>query len=227
MFSSKITLCVLKNSILLQLLAVIHNFVFMSFVLKWPGKYKLVKRGVFFRDTRFLVRGPDNEIMIRPENRLKRSELIIKGKGNRISIGPHCILNNTELWIEDDNGVIDIGDKTTIEGAHIAATEGKKIIIGKDCMFSSGIQIRNGDSHSIVDLNTGERINEAQDIIIGNHVWIGSDVKILKGARIADNAVIGSGSIVTGEIEENSVYAGIPAQKIRSNIQWNRRRDKN
>lgn len=227
MLISKIKRIVLKNRILLRFFAVMHNLVFMSFMLKWPGEYKLIKKGVFFRNTRCLVKGPFNEIVFMPVNRLTNCMLFIKGKGCNVSIGLHCILNNTELWIEGDNGVISIGDNTTIEGAHIASTEGKKIIIGKDCMFSSGIQIRNGDSHSILDLTSGERINEAQDIIIGNHVWIGSDVKILKGVKIGDNTVIGIGSIVTGEIEENSVYAGVPAKKIRSNVQWNRNRDKN
>lgn len=73
--------------------------------------------------------------------------LNIRGNNCSITISKHCILNNLELWIEDDGSIINIGEYTTIEGGHIASTEEMSISIGKDCMFSHNIEIRNGDSH--------------------------------------------------------------------------------
>ena len=45
-----------------------------------------------------------------------------------------------------------MGKDFTMEGGHIASTEGEKIVIGNDCMFSNDIEIRNGDSHTIIDI---------------------------------------------------------------------------
>ncbi|MBP2659028.1 MAG: hypothetical protein H6Q69_2060 [Firmicutes bacterium] len=44
-------------------------------------------------------------------------------------------------------------------------------------MFSHDVHIRNGDSHSIIDLQTKKRINFSKDIIIGDHVWIAAYAK--------------------------------------------------
>jgi acetyltransferase-like isoleucine patch superfamily enzyme len=50
-----------------------------------------------------------------------------------------------------------------------------------------------GDSHSILNLETGKRVNWAKDIQIGRHVWLGAKTKILGGAEIGENAIIGIG----------------------------------
>jgi len=42
---------------------------------------------------------------------------------------------------------------------HIAVTENSKVLIGEDCMLANDIDIRTGDSHSVIDMETGERLN--------------------------------------------------------------------
>lgn len=49
---------------------------------------------------------------------------------------------------------------------------------------------------------------------IGDNVFIGMNSIILMGSNIEDNVIIGAGSVVSGRIEKNSVYAGNPARKI-------------
>ena len=103
---------------------------------------------------------------------------------------------------------------------HLACTEGKTIRIGNDCLLSSEIVFRTGDSHSIVDLN-GHRINSADDIEIGNHVWIGHRALIQKGVNISNNTVIATGAIVTKSFEEtNIILAGVPAKIVKHSIDW-------
>lgn len=163
--------------------------------------------------------------MIHPENRLSNCLLHISGNNCKIIVDQHCILSNVELWIEDEGGVIQIGYRTTMEGGHIAATEGQAISIGEDCMFSHRIEIRNGDSHAIFDSKTKQRINVAESIIIGNHVWLGADAKILKGAIVGDNSVVTTGAIIASKCEDsNAIYGGIPAKKIKEDIAWIRER---
>jgi maltose O-acetyltransferase len=52
--------------------------------------------------------------------------------------------------------------------------------------------------------------------VIGNDVWLGVGVMVLKGARIGDNTVIGANSVVIGEIPANVVAAGNPCKIIRA-----------
>jgi len=107
----------------------------------------------------------------------------------------------------------------------LAITENNsKLTIGEDCMFSKNIEVRTGDSHSIIDLETGQRINPAKDVHIGNHVWVGAHAKILKGVSIADHAIIATGAIVTNNIPANCIASGVPAKVIKENITWKRER---
>jgi acetyltransferase-like isoleucine patch superfamily enzyme len=87
-------------------------------------------------------------------------------------------------------------------------------------MFGGGIDVTVGDLHSIVDVETGKRINPAADVSIGERVWIGQNALSLKGAAIGAGSVIGACSIVTGAIPENSVAVGNPARVIRSGATW-------
>lgn len=171
------------------------------------------------------VIGDNNKIII-GSSIVMNSTIYIRGNNNTLTIENQCHINNTIFRIEDDNGVLNIGNKTSIEGANfIIAENNKKIIVGEDCMFSSGIQIEASDSHTIFDVDNNERINFGKDIIIGNHVWLGRFVTVLKGVMISDNCIIGTKSLVTKNTDPNGLYVGIPARKIKDNVNWNRSRN--
>jgi acetyltransferase-like isoleucine patch superfamily enzyme len=51
-------------------------------------------------------------------------------------------------------------------------------------------------------------------IVVGSNVFIGLRAIILPGAMIGSNVVVGAGSVVTGEVEDNCVVAGVPARRI-------------
>ncbi len=48
-----------------------------------------------------------------------------------------------------------------------------------------------------------------------NNVWIGGSVTILSGVTVGNNVVIGAGAVVTKDIPDNCVAAGVPAKVIR------------
>lgn len=107
---------------------------------------------------------------------------------------------------------------------HINAQEdGTSIIIGEDCMFSNNIIVRTSDSHPILDITTGERLNKADNIQIGNHVWVAPNTKIMKGSKIADGCIIGSDTTVSKEFNRpNCLIVGRPPKIIKDNVTWNR-----
>lgn len=93
-----------------------------------------------------------------------------------------------------------------------------RIRIGSGCAIAWNCQIVDDDFHELIVEN--RRVNYPQEINIGNKVWIGAGSKILKGTIIEDNVVVAAGSIVTGHLLANSVYAGVPAKRIRENVTW-------
>ena len=114
-------------------------------------------------------------------------------------------------------GKLSIGDNTYIN-PEVSIICKKEISIGRDCAISWRCQFLDDDLHTIIA--DGKRINPASSILVGNHVWICSDVKVLPGATIEDGVIIAAGSIVKGKLDAHCLYAGVPARKIREKIEW-------
>lgn len=114
-----------------------------------------------------------------------------------------------------------IGKDTSFVDAYLHLREGKNIYIGNDCQFSTGIYIWNSDAHAILD-KEGKPINFAEDVYIGNHVWVCQNCQILKGTYINDNVVIGSMSLVNKKFMDKNI-AGNPAKIVKRDIGgWSR-----
>lgn len=219
----KVLAIIKKSEFLFNFVTGCYSFATI-FRTKGKKNNQITYNGSLLKNTKIQISGVNNSILISPKNRLINCKLNIRGRNCRIFVESNCTLKNLELWLEDDGSEIFIGNTTSIEGGHIAATEGESIKIGNECMFSHRIEIRNGDSHSIFQHETKNRINQAKPVIIGSHVWLGADAKVLKGSVINNGAVIATGGIVTGVVEENTIYAGNPAKKIKENIYWDRKR---
>ena len=174
------------------------------------------------RKCKIVNRGMNNRIIIGDYSRLVDCSINIFGSNNTIYIGDHCMCNHASFWIEDDNNSIRLGEHTALCGAiQLATIEGTKIEIGKDCLFSSKIDIRTGDSHSLIQKGTRNRLNRSSSIKIGDHVWIGTGVTILKGTSIAENCMIGAASLLCKQYSNpNCVIAGVPAKEVKHDIDW-------
>lgn len=173
------------------------------------------------------ILGNNNEIEINASALIHNVRFYIRGDSNKITIGRKVMFNTSgSIWIEDYCCEAIIGDDTTFQETHIVVTEpNSKIVIGKDCMFAYDIDLRTGDSHSIVDSITSERLNYAQNISIGDHVWIAPHVSILKGVHISENSVVAIRAVVTKSfMESNILIGGVPAKKLKANINWTRKR---
>jgi acetyltransferase-like isoleucine patch superfamily enzyme len=184
-------------------------------------------KGAFLKRVTFGIHGNGNVIEIAPGAVLRNVTFHIIGNRHHIKIGAGCHFNRGGMiWFEDENGLLEIGAGTSIEEAHIAVTEpGRKISIGRDCLLAYDIDIRTGDSHSLLDGSTGRRINAAEDVIIGDHVWIATHVRILKGVRLEENSVVATGAVVVNPCEVPGVIlGGNPARVIKENITWSKER---
>lgn len=176
-----------------------------------------------------MINGENNKIIFASRADFHKNNIAIYGDNNIIEIGScHDFKADIMVGITCHNKVnnsrIRIGNECSSNGISLLIMEpDSSIVIGDDCMFSSGIEIWASDTHSVTDLE-GNLLNYGKDIEIGNHVWVGLGVKIGKNVKIADNSLVGWGSVVTKRFEEpNVVIAGVPAQVVKKGINWDRR----
>lgn len=171
--------------------------------------------------------GNNNEIEIGDHTVLRNVIFFFRGDGHRVKIGRDCRFNKGgTIWMEDHHGVLTIGDRTSFEDVHLAITEpDSKMTIGQDCMFAYDIDVRTGDSHSILDAETGKRINYAKDVVVGNHVWVAAHVIILKGVHVPDDCVVATGAVLTRTFDQKGcILGGNPAKQLKNSITWDRKR---
>lgn len=88
------------------------------------------------------------------------------------------------------------------------------IRIGDHVTLTSGVTLITHDGGVWVFRKEEPDYDVLAPISIGNNVFVGLRTLILPGVTIGDNVVVGAGSVVTGDVESNTVVAGVPARKI-------------
>lgn len=173
----------------------------------------------------FIFKGNNAEVNIAVGN-YKNCFFYLENNSKAIIHEPHKWgANGLKLHIGDDCEVQIQEGFNSVNAKIIAIDCATKVKIGKNCMFAENVLIRTHDGHVIYSLKDLKAFNEPKDIIIGNDVWLGSDVTVLKGVSIANNTVVGTKSLVSSSSnKENVIIAGCPAKIIKENIGWNRRR---
>ncbi|WP_319587448.1 acyltransferase [uncultured Desulfobulbus sp.] len=157
------------------------------------------------------------------------------GADGRVVIGKGSVLS-CRIVLERSIGTVSIGNDSYIGGSQIICA--KQIEIGSNVLISWGCFIVDHDSHS---LDWRDRAQDVQNwregllagglekasefknwdvvdmapIRIGNKVWLGMNVTVLKGVNIGDGAVVAAGSIVTKDVQPWTLVAGNPARTIK------------
>lgn len=157
--------------------------------------------------------------------------------GGQLSLGENRMGKNgrSSILRMDKESILQVyGDFSFFYGADIILFEGaklelgkdsyinsdckircrKNIIIGESCAISHDFTIMDSDFHKI----SGKDVSES--VIIGNHVWTGTRVTVLKGVTIGDGCIIAAGSVVTKDIPPRCMAAGIPARVIKEDVIW-------
>ncbi len=91
----------------------------------------------------------------------------------------------------------------------------ESLVIGRNCAIGPGCYITDHDHGTNLNFSPLNQPMVAIPTKIGDRVWIGANVTILKGVTIGDDAIIGAGSVVTKNVPEKAIVAGVPAKVIR------------
>ena len=118
------------------------------------------------------------------------------------------------------NGCLDSQYFTLNTGSVIVAA--KRILIGQDVMIGRNVILYDSDHHTVLDAQKHTKNPDAA-VEIGDHVWLATNVTVLKGSCIGRNSLIGANSTVQGMIEPNSLYKTVHTGQIRTGYgTWDR-----
>jgi chloramphenicol O-acetyltransferase type B len=102
------------------------------------------------------------------------------------------------------------------------------VIIGNDVIWANRVALVGRYDHNYQQI--GRPIRHAEQVrdkdyswhglnnmtTIGDDVWVGYNTTILSGVNIGTGSIIAAGSVVTKDVEAYSIYAGVPAKKIKN-----------
>lgn len=200
-------------------------------------KYPSFIRNIYRQIRPTIIKGTNNVVSIKS----KRQDFVIRieGNNNSIEIGENSRLKNTQITIVGDNNHIVAENGSKFDGPCMISMEGNStlrigcnsgirgvsfvlkdadITVGRNCMFSYDVLIRNCDHHKVFE--NGEVTNLAKGIVIDDHVWLCERCTILKGVNIGKDSIVAFGAVVTKDCPPNSITAGNPARVVKSGINW-------
>lgn len=150
--------------------------------------------------------------------------LVADGSGTVILADGVCL----GFWMAPSSGAGEIRLQARCQSSSIHIGEGSRLSNNVTVIAVQAVRIGNrtriGDHVLILDsdfhhLDAGRRdapSPPSAPVLIGDDVWLGSRVTVLKGARIGARSVIAAGAVVTGEIPPDSIAGGIPARVLRT-----------
>jgi acetyltransferase-like isoleucine patch superfamily enzyme len=183
------------------------------FLIKTTGKGNLFGRNLIIRCPAKLQLG--NNVTI-------DDNVLIDARGGYdtggISLADGVTINRN-CSLKAKNGKITIGKQTTI-GSNSSVVSYNSVEIGDFAIIAGGCSINTG-GYEIKDTSVkmiDNGVSSKGPIVIGDDVWIGTRGIILEGIRVGSHAVIGAGAVVTKDVAEHEIVAGVPAKSIGSRL---------
>lgn len=162
------------------------------------------------------------EIIVEPHSRLiigndvtvrQNVELRVHGKAVlqiddrvRIDRGVRVLANNLAK--------VHLGENTRI-GLYSVFNGGDTISIGKKCLISGHVYLQTSMHRHMADKYIQDQGYDHAPIVLEDDVWLGAHVLILPGCTLGKGAIVGSNSVVTKDVETNTIVAGSPAKFLK------------
>ncbi len=146
--------------------------------------------------------------------------ITVSGNNNQIILEDGVKFTNSNIIIRGEDCKLFIGKDTTFGGIRIVnAGLNNEIIIGSNCLFSDKIELWASDTHPVYD-EKNFVVNKEKPIKIGDNVWVGARVIILKGVSINSNSIIGMGTVVVHDVPHSCASVGNPNRIVKRNVHW-------
>jgi acetyltransferase-like isoleucine patch superfamily enzyme len=161
-------------------------------------------------------------LKLRYRGRLKTDGICFICPGVQLEIGRKATLHvGRWAWIGHGSkirvheGEVRIGAKTVV-GQECTISAFQHVSIGRECILADRVMLIDFD-HGVTEVDRPIRVQGIykRDVRVGHNVWIGYGACVLRGVSIGDNSIVGTNSVVTRQVAENSVVGGVPARVIR------------
>nr|WP_010676905.1 acyltransferase [Bacillus timonensis] len=129
-------------------------------------------------------------------------------------LAPHFYGMHTLIQARYENSYVNIGSRSHLSN-DITIITADSVVIGEDCLIGDRVTMFDHDGHEISPTSRRSSFGKCAPIRIGNNVWVGSNVTILKGVNIGDNAIIAANSVITRDVMKNTIVAGNPGRLIK------------
>ena len=138
-----------------------------------------------------------------------------KGAGNRgIDIGSGVFLGRGTI-LSCKDGDITLGDHANL-GFHCEVFSGSSVTVGAHALFAAQVYlVGGGHEFEARDAAVVDQPRTSRGIVLGDNVWLGTGAKVLDGIRIGSHAVVGANAVVTSDLPEGAIAAGVPARVLR------------
>jgi acetyltransferase-like isoleucine patch superfamily enzyme len=130
-----------------------------------------------------------------------------------VRFGTGCVLDRG--FDLECRGVVEVGDRTVF-GHHCTVAADRGVVIGRDCLLAEMVSVRDHD-HAFVDPDRPvlDQGRATEPVRIGDNVWLGAKVTVTKGVTIGSDVVVGAHAVVTSDLPDRCVAAGVPARVVR------------
>jgi acetyltransferase-like isoleucine patch superfamily enzyme len=145
---------------------------------------------------------------------LSRTGIVL---GRNVTVARHAILTCTGVLAEIGEG-IRVGDRSAIGAASFLGGQGG-ITIGSDVIMGPGVRIFSENHNSAAaDRPIRTQGVDRRGVRIGDDCWIGGGVTILDGVTIGRGCVVAAGAVVSRDLPDDVLAAGVPARVVRPRV---------
>jgi acetyltransferase-like isoleucine patch superfamily enzyme len=139
-----------------------------------------------------------------------------KGQVNEgITVGDGVFLGRGTILSCKDGDIV-LGDHVNI-GFHSEVFSGSRVTVGRYGLFAAYTYlVGGGHAFDQAGVPVLEQPRTSRGIALGENVWLGTGVKVLDGVRVGRDVVVGAGAVVTTDLPDGVVAAGVPARVVRS-----------
>lgn len=189
--------------------------IFQFFKFNYFSKNVIRDKGVYLIPYKnaILDLSPDSRIYIHDRNLEIGINKLRKSKAET-----HIRLNGKAIWDCHGAGifyntVLEIKEHAKLESGYFTANGGsviichKHIVIGEDVMLGRNIMIYDSDFHQVFNEDM-EYSNPPKDVVIENHVWLTSNINVLKGVHLGHDSIVTPQSIIRKDIPAHSLVVG-------------------
>jgi acetyltransferase-like isoleucine patch superfamily enzyme len=138
-----------------------------------------------------------------------------KGTSNRgIDVGRGVFLGRGTI-LSCKDGDIAIGDHGNF-GFHCEIFSGSTVTVGRHGLFAAqAYLVGGGHEFESGDLAVIDQPRSSRGIVLGDNVWLGTGAKVLDGVTIGSDVVVGANAVVSADLPDGAIAAGVPARVLR------------